>query len=193
MNNLAIIILNYNTKDLLRKCLKSIQTKKWKHSQETWVVDNASNDGSAEMIRKEFSDVKLIKSDKNRGFAGGNNLALQKADASYYLLLNSDTEVSEGSLDTLLESMEKTGFDIATCKLVNPDGSLQPNAGDLPFGLPLLVWLFGIDDLPFFRDALPSFHQTSAAYYKNERKVGWVSGSVIMFKKENSLVDWFIR
>ena len=79
MNNLAIVILNYNTKDLLRKCLKSIQTKKWKHSQETWVVDNASNDGSAEMIRKEFSDVKLIKSDKNRGFAGGNNESVRLA------------------------------------------------------------------------------------------------------------------
>lgn len=182
MNNLAIIILNYNTKDLLRKCLKSIQTKKWKHSQETWVVDNASTDGSSEMIRKDFPDVKLIKSDRNRGFAGGNNLALQIADAKYYLLLNSDTEVSEGSLDALTESMARNGFDIASCKLVSPDGSFQPNAGDLPFGFPLLVWLFGIDDLPFLKNILPSFHRTGLTYYKNEKKVGWVSGSLFMFR-----------
>jgi GT2 family glycosyltransferase len=136
------------------------------------------------MVRKEFPAVKLIKSDTNKGFAGGNNLALQKAEAANYLLLNSDTEVTEGSLDALLETLKKNGFDVASCKLVNIDKSLQPNAGDLPFGLALYTWLFGIDDLPFLKDIFPSFHQTTPSYYKGERKVGWVSGSVIMFRKE---------
>lgn len=184
MADLAIIIVNYNTESLLRKCLNSILTKKWRHTMEIWVVDNASSDGSVKMIEKEFSKIKLIKSDKNLGFSGGNNLVLKEAQAEYYLLLNSDTEVTNGSLDALLDFMKKNTFNVASCKLVNPDGSLQPNAGDLPFGIPLFTWLFGLDDIPFFGNYILSFHQTNASYYKNERKVGWVSGSVFAFDKE---------
>jgi GT2 family glycosyltransferase len=184
MTDLAIIIVNYNTKDLLRKCLHSILTKKWRNSIEIWVVDNASGDGSVNMVEKEFPKIKLIKSDKNLGFSGGNNLGLKKAQARYYLLLNSDTEVTSGSLDALLDSMEKNTFEVASCKLVNPDGSLQPNAGNLPFGISLFTWLFGLDDIPLIRNYLPSFHQTKTSYYKNEREVGWVSGSVIAFRNE---------
>ncbi len=184
MTDLAIVIVNYNTKDLLRRCLNSILTKKWGRTIEIWVVDNASIDGSVKMIEKEFPKIKLIKSDKNLGFSGGNNLALQKAQARYYLLLNSDTEVTNGSLDALLDFMKKNAFNVASCKLVNPDGSLQPNIGDLPFGIPLVTWLFGLDDIPLIGNYLPSFHQTRLSYYKNEREVGWVSGSVIAFRKE---------
>lgn len=184
MIDLAIIIVNYNTKDLLRRCQKSVLNKKWKHSIEIWVVDNASTDGSPEMIEKEFSKIKLIKSGKNLGFSGGNNLALEKAKAEYYLLLNSDTEVSEGSLDALIDSMKSNAYDAASCKLVNPDGSLQPNAGDLPFGVPLFTWLFGLDDIPLIKNYLPSFHRTTTNYYRGEKKVGWVSGSAIAFRKD---------
>src|SRR5664280_2953678 len=103
MTDLAIIIVNYNIKELLKRCLESILTKKWEHSLEIWVVDNASVDGSEEMVEKEFPKITLIKSDKNLGFSGGNNLALEKAKAEFYLLLNSDTEVTQGSLDSLIK------------------------------------------------------------------------------------------
>lgn len=183
MVDLAIIILNYNTKDLLRKTLRSIIFGKWKHSIKIWVVDNASRDGSAEMVKKEFPQAEFIQSDSNLGFAGGNNLALKKAQAHYYLLLNSDTEVTESSLDSILEAMKRNNFDIASCKLINPDGSLQPNAGDLPFGFSLYNWLFGLDDLPYLKEILPSFHRTSTAYYNKERKVGWISGTAFLISK----------
>ncbi len=180
MNDLAVIIISYNTKDLLRKCLKSVLAKKWNHTLEVWVVDNASKDGSAEMIKKEFPSVKLIKSKTNRGFAGGNNLALSKAEAFNYLLLNSDTEVTEGSLDIILDRMKENEFDIISCRLENSDGSFQPNAGDLPFGMAIFNWLFGVDDFPFFNKSFGSFHRKDPEYYKNERKVGWISGSVFL-------------
>ena len=183
MNDLAVIILNYNTKDLLRKCINSVLDKKWKNNIEVWVVDNASSDGSVEMVKKEFPKIKLIISEENLGFAGGNNLALQKVHADYYLLLNSDTELTEGSLDNMLEAMEKNKFDIVSCKLVNADDSLQPNVGDLPFGIALFSWLFGLDDLPYLKNLLPSFHRTAKNYYEDEKAVGWVSGTAFMISK----------
>lgn len=184
MSELAVIIVNYNTKKLLRECLESIVKKEWKHSIEIWVVDNDSKDRSADMVKKEFPDVHLIVSDKNLGFTGGNNLALRKVDAENYMLLNSDTVVTEGCFDEMRMSMKRNNFDIVTCKLINPDGSLQHNAGDLPFGFALLNWLFGIDDLPFLKQVLPSFHRTSNEFLKGEKNAGWISGSAFMFKKE---------
>jgi GT2 family glycosyltransferase len=184
MTDLAVIILNYNTIDLLRKCLQSVLSKKWKQKIEIWVVDNASKDGSGKMVQNEFPQIKFIQSDKNLGFSGGNNLALKKAEAEFYLLLNSDTEVTEDSFDTLIDVMKKKHFDVASCKLVNLDNSIQPNAGDLPFGLPLLAWLFGLDDLPFFKNKIPSFHRTSSSFYIGEKKVGWLSGSVLAINKK---------
>ncbi len=106
--DLSIIVLSYNTRDLLRKCLQSVKkTKKNKYEIETIVVDNASTDGSPEMIRKEFSWVKLIKSKKNLGFAGGNNLGLKKARGEYILFLNSDTEIEPQALIEMIKFMER--------------------------------------------------------------------------------------
>ncbi len=92
MLDLAIVVLNYNTKDLTLKCLESIFKKKWNISFKVWVVDNASTDTSVKEIRKNFPKVELIASSKNLGFAGGNNLALKKTSkkARFSLLLNSD-------------------------------------------------------------------------------------------------------
>lgn len=183
--DLTIIILNFNTKNLLQNCLKSILDKSWKYKIEVLVVDNASDDNSVTMVRKNFPRVQIIESKKNLGFAGGNNLGLKKSQARYSLLLNSDTEVLEKSLDNLITFMDKTDFGIGSCKLLNKDRSFQPNAGDLPFGLSLFSWLLGLDDLPFVsKKNLPSFHQKHEDYYKDNKEVGWVSGSVMIIKKE---------
>lgn len=185
MNDLAIVILSFNTKDLTLKCLKSIFSKKWQAKYEVWVVDNASNDDSVKAIRKQFPQVNIIENEKNTGFSGGNNLVLKKANARYFMLLNSDTEVSTGALDGLVDFMDKSGYGIGSCKLVNKDGSFQPNAGDLPYGFALLVWLAGLDDVLFFLNGkLPAYHQQSKSYYVDGMEVGWVSGSVLVVKQE---------
>lgn len=184
MLDLTIVILNYNTKDLTLKCLKSIFKRKWNTAFEVWAVDNASTDTSVEEIKKNFPKVKLIASNKNLGFSKGNNLALRKTykKARYSLLLNSDTEVLPRSLDNLIKFAENSGAGIASCKLLNPDGSFQPNGGELPRFLPMFFWLSGIDDI--FRKILPlpSFHREDEKYYQNRKKVGWVSGSVMLIK-----------
>lgn len=179
---LTIVILSYNTKGLLEVCLKSIFEREWKYEMDVWVVDNASADDSSAMVKKKFPQVKVIDAGSNLGFAGGNNIALKKINSTYCLLLNSDTEVLDGSLDKLIEFMDRGNYGIGTCKLLNLDKSFQPNTGDLPFGLALLAWVSGLDDLPIIGPLLPSFHK------KNEDKinveVGWVSGTAMMIRKD---------
>src|SRR5262245_38302802 len=78
MPALAIVIVNYNTCDLLRDCLRSIEAGAQRSARRTWVVDNASNDGSAAMVRAEFPSIQLICNARNGGYAYANNLALRQ-------------------------------------------------------------------------------------------------------------------
>jgi GT2 family glycosyltransferase len=106
--DLSIIILSYNTKDLLKECLISIKKEmKSKIKFEVIVVDNASTDGSVEMVRKIFKWVKLVISKNNLGYAGGNNLGLTIAKGKYIIFLNSDVEVKSNAFFKLVNFMEK--------------------------------------------------------------------------------------
>jgi len=106
--DLSIIILSYNTRPLLRNCLQAIsRAKKNDYQIETIVVDNDSSDGSQKMVVDEFLWVKLIKSRKNLGFAGGNNLGFKSTRGRYLLFLNSDTEIMPEALIKMVEFMDK--------------------------------------------------------------------------------------
>ena len=181
MVDLAIIILSFNTKDLTKKCLDSIFEKNWKTNFKVVVVDNNSTDGSPEMIKQGFPKVKLLENQKNVGFAKGNNQAIGSIDAKYYLLLNSDTIVLEGSLDNLVQFIKASDFGIVSCKLIYEDQTFQPNVGELPYFWPVFNWLSGLDDL--FK-GLVSYHANHIRAYSDGKEVGWVSGSVMMIKKE---------
>lgn len=113
MPTLAIVIVNYNTRDLLRDCLRSLDAYPMATQVTTWVVDNASADGSPAMVASEFPHVRLIASPTNGGYAYANNLALSEALADqaiqpdYVMLLNSDTVVPEGAVDALVGYMQQ--------------------------------------------------------------------------------------
>jgi len=126
--NLSIIIINWNTRKLLADCLHSIEQHPPTAAFEVWVVDNASNDGSAAMVQDEFSWVNLIQNKENAGFARANNQALQQATGRYAVLLNSDTQVLPGALQTLADFMDAHP-QAGACGplLLNADGSLQPS------------------------------------------------------------------
>lgn len=130
MNKLDIVILNYNTADLLRNCLQSvIQSIREAESNQDkikiLVVDNASSDGSVEMVEAEFPEAKLVKSNKNLGFAKGNNLAAPFLDSEYVLFLNPDTVIRKDTLKIMLDFMDgHTDVGAATCKVVLTDGKL---------------------------------------------------------------------
>lgn len=128
--DLGIVILNYNTRDLLRDCLNSLQATRGVNF-ETIVVDNASQDGSAAMLRTEFPQICLIASSKNGGYAYGNNLALRKflnrpAPPRALLLLNTDTLVPTDALRGLLDFLDAhPDAGVVGPKLVRADGSLD--------------------------------------------------------------------
>lgn len=130
MVDISISIVSYNTKDLLRKCLTSIINKVKGISFEIIVVDNASTDGTVEMIEKRFLNVKLIKNKKNNFFAKANNQALAIAKGKYFLILNSDTYFIDNSVKKLVTYMEEAqdvgaveGLELYGKRKIIPTGS----------------------------------------------------------------------
>ena len=146
---LSIIIVAWNTRELLAQCLESfcqeVQALQ-AAGVETLVVDNSSRDGSAQMVRERFPWVKLIENQTNLGFARGNNQAVHQSRGRYVLLLNPDTEVKAGALQKLVGFMEahpRAGG--AGARLLNPDGTLQPSCYQEPT-LPREFWrMFHLD------------------------------------------------
>ena len=126
MVELSILVPNWNTRDNLRSCLKSIRETVGDISHEVIVVDNCSCDGSAGMVRSEFPEARLIGNDSNRGFSKAVNQAIRASCASWVLLLNSDITLCPRAVPTLLELMKKDKtIGLLAGQLLNPDGSVQ--------------------------------------------------------------------
>lgn len=123
---LSIVIVNYNTRDLLRACLRSVESSQEKPELELFVVDNASTDGSAEMVASEFPWARLVRSDRNGGYAYANNLGLRQCKGEYLLLLNPDTELSPLALRQMTDYMDQhPEAGVVGPKLVRLDGKLD--------------------------------------------------------------------
>lgn len=128
---LSVAIVNYKTKDLIKQLLKSIY--KGNRLTEVVVLDNGSNDGCGEMIRKEFPQTIFIQSYTNLGFSGGYNQAINACRGKYVLMLNSDIEVRPGALRSLITTEKQLGGEVVLSgKLILPDGSTQKSAFHLP-------------------------------------------------------------
>jgi GT2 family glycosyltransferase len=126
MPELSILIVNWNTKDLLNACLESIFYYCRNIIFEVIVVDNHSSDGSRSMMQKKFPSVKVIDSGDNVGFARANNLGLQKTRGKYILFLNPDTRFIDCSLRSCLEAYSTlSGGGFVGCRLLNSDFSFQ--------------------------------------------------------------------
>lgn len=124
--DLSVIILNYNTRDILRRALAAVFASQTNYQYEVLVADNGSQDGSQEMVRREFPQVKLIKNNANLGFSKGNNAAIKQANGKYILLLNSDTEVADDALDLSVKYlMEHPQVGALGAKLLLPNGELD--------------------------------------------------------------------
>ncbi len=126
MKKLSIVILNYNTKDLLVNCLNSLYKVKDEVDFETIVIDNASIDESVNTLSEKFKWVKLVKSNVNLGFAKGNNLAKNIVSGEYVLFLNSDTEVYPNTLKETLNFIKNDSqIGAVSAKILLPDGTLD--------------------------------------------------------------------
>jgi GT2 family glycosyltransferase/lipopolysaccharide/colanic/teichoic acid biosynthesis glycosyltransferase len=123
---LSVIVVNYNVRDFLHHALLSLQKAMKGIRGEIIVVDNASDDGSIEMVRRRFPSVVLLANKTNLGFARANNLALQRARGKYVLLINPDTLVQEDTLRVMIRFFEENpDVGLAGCKILNPDGTFQ--------------------------------------------------------------------
>jgi len=126
MPKLSIVILSYNTEEVTKDCLRSLEKVKGEVDFEVVVPDNGSNDQTCTMVKKEFPWVRLIENRENLGFAAGNNRARQYCSGQYVLFLNSDTKVPKNTLKISLDYIEKNReIGALSCKVVLPDGSLD--------------------------------------------------------------------
>jgi N-acetylglucosaminyl-diphospho-decaprenol L-rhamnosyltransferase len=179
--DLSIIIVNWNTKDLLAGCLRSLFATVPNLDFEVILLDNASTDGSADMVRMQFPQVKLIQSQENVGFARGNNVALTHATGQCVLLLNPDTVVLDGAIEQLYQALQT--FPVlggVGAQLLNPDGSCQPSWGHFPSlwtEVPGLNRLKSTAPQAFAHDLLQNTKPSVLS-------IDWVSGACLMFRRE---------
>lgn len=123
---LSVIIVNYNVRPFLENALVSLRKAMANIKGEIFVVDNASDDGSVEIVQSKFPKVHLLANSKNLGFAAANNLALRRSRGKYILLINPDTIVQEDTLRTMIDFFDKNpDVGLAGCKILNPDGTLE--------------------------------------------------------------------
>jgi len=160
--DLSIIIINYKTQDLTLKTLKSVfKATPPKGKMEIILIDNASGDNTPHLVRKKFPQVKVIASQKNLGFAGGNNLGMRKAKGKYVLLLNSDTLVQKNTFVKMTQFMEKNPqVGLATCRINLFHGGLDP-ASHRGFPAPwaALTYFSGLEKLLPQSKLFSQYHQ----------------------------------
>ncbi|UCD80720.1 MAG: glycosyltransferase [Desulfobacterales bacterium] len=187
----SVIIVSYNARDVLRNCLASIYRARMTIPFEVIVVDNASTDGSLQMVETMFPEAVLIENERNLGFAKANNRGMRISRGRYLLLLNSDTELEPGVVEQLVAFMEaNAGVGAVAPKLLNTDGSVQPSA-NLSFpGL-----LAFVADKLFFRFKLQQWFLNSrffSAYilkkyslkFSRVQKVAWVGWAAVLLRRE---------
>ncbi len=131
--DISIVIVNWNTKDLLIDCLRSLNEQKGNFQKEVIVVDNGSIDGSQRAVRKTFPEVKIIENNANLGFAKANNIGMKASTGRYLCLVNSDVKVLDGCLCRLMHHMDQdTSIGIIGPKILWPDMSLQDSCRKFP-------------------------------------------------------------
>ena len=164
--DVSIVIVNWNTKDYLIKCLRSIYETTKNLDYEIYVVDNGSSDGSPEAVMKQFPQVRLIRNNNNLGFARANNIAISKSSGRYICLINSDILVLNRcikNLLTLMDSHPRVG--LASPRILNPDRTLQPNWRKFPTLWRSLLRTFAVDRL---LPTSPHFLGKSNNYWTNK-------------------------
>lgn len=142
---LSVLIVNWNTRDLLRACLQALAAHPYRGEGETIVVDNGSADGSAAMVEHEFPQARLIANTTNRGYAAATNQALAASRGEWLLLLNSDTEVQDQALDHLVACLGRhPAAAAAAAHLLNPDGTVQRSVRGYPEPWPMAAEALGL-------------------------------------------------
>lgn len=182
--DVSIVIINYNTFDLTSDCIRSVVQFTSGGSYEIILVDNASTECDPRNFLKEFPQLKLVKSEANRGFARGNNLGIEVAKGEYILLLNSDTILKEDSVFKCLNYLKAyKGAAVAGCRMTFPGGAIQYTARKFRS----IKW--ELLDLFRFIPMMMTYRKRSrlmlGKYFKCDENVecDWVNGAFLVFEK----------
>jgi GT2 family glycosyltransferase len=188
---LSVVLLSYNTCDLTEQALHSVRAAIEGIEAEIFVVDNASHDGSADMVERAFPDVHLLRNTSNTGFAAGNNVALRQVRGRYVLLLNTDTIVRVDTFRHLVDFMDRhPEAGAAGCKILNPDGTLQLDSRR-GFPTPLAAFC-KMSGLSRFFPNHPTIARYNMTFLDPEEcaEVDVLSGSCMLVRKE--AIDYFM-
>jgi len=179
MPDIAVVIANYNTRDLLVACVGSIYEATKRHTLRILVADNASSDGSAGAVRSEFPEVHLVQHVENLGFARAVNGLLDRVEEPLAAILNTDTVLCEGALDELADFFEAhPRCALAGGQLLNEDGSLQNSVAPAPTLATELL------NKAFLRWIAPDRFATKSAPGEAPRQVESVVGACMMVRAE---------
>lgn len=199
---ISVIIVNWNTKDLLKQCLESLIADLTfnKISNEIIVVDNNSSDGSVEMVKKMFPSVRLICNKQNLGYAKGNNKGIKNATGEYIMILNTDTIIKQGAIKKLVGFLDREErVDIVGPKILNQDGTPQSSCGRFPnlavCGVMLFKEHFGGSKFVRWSPSESVFVDwvIGAAFIARKKifeKIGGFDENIFMYMEE---VEWFYR
>ncbi len=177
--DITIVIVNWNTKDLLRDCLESVYRTVRNITFEIIVVDNDSHDDSVTMVVKEFPGVKIIENSKNRGFGAANNQAFAVMKGRYALLLNTDTVLTENAVHELFAFMENHDeAAMAGGQLLNRDGSRQNSIANFPTFFTLLM------NTALLEYLFPEKYPSKRYEHKEPLEVESVVGACVLVRKK---------
>lgn len=180
MSQVAVIIVSWNTRELLAQCLNAVFAGA-PPAMEVWVVDNGSSDGSAEMVATRFPAARVIQNDGNTGFSRANNQALRQITSDYALLLNPDAILPSGALNALWTWMEAhPAAGVVGPTLVNPDGSFQAAGNDFPHLFTQWLTLAGLAH----RLLGPYFPSHGPAPLQEAVRTDWVGGACLLARAE---------
>lgn len=182
--DLTVIVVSWNTRELLRRCLQTLKAELQDLDAEVFLVDNASADGSAEMVAQEHSWVRLIANSSNLGFAAANNQALETARGRYVLLLNPDTEVVPGALSALFAFLgAHPNAGIVAPQLLNSDGTIQRSCRQFPTFTNMAYEILGLSRV-FPNDARFKAYKMLDFNHDAEREVDQPEGACLLIRRE---------
>jgi N-acetylglucosaminyl-diphospho-decaprenol L-rhamnosyltransferase len=185
MGDVTIIIVSFNTRAELEACLGSLRAAPPSTPHRVIVVDNASSDGTPEAVRRNWPEVRLIASERNVGFAAANNLAIREAATEFVLLLNSDTLVPAGAIDTLVGALETdAGAVAAGPRLVGADGRPEISFGRMlgPFNELRQKLLGRLYD----RGIAPAVNRVNRQTRRRHHP-DWVSGACLLVRRADAI------
>jgi GT2 family glycosyltransferase len=183
MTKVSVIIVSYKVKDLVTECVRSVLKAGETFDLEIFVVDNASEDGTVEQIRREFPSVKVIANDQNLGFSKANNQALPLCFGEIVLLLNPDTVLHENALNELVHFFgEQTGGAVVGLNVRNSDGTYQSCVHTLPDLRAVIFSVLGLDRM-FPRSSFFNAWAYAGAELTEVRQVGHVTGAALAMNR----------